>query len=83
MITFLVKDLHCGHCAAAVTRAVQAEDPSAQVSVDVATKRVAVTSQADPAVLATALQEAGYPAVPLAPDGPPSATPVQPGDGAG
>lgn len=75
MIAFLVNDLHCGHCAAAVTGALQTVDPSAQVSVDITTKQVVVSSRADPATLASALQEAGYPAVPLAPDGLPSAAP--------
>lgn len=60
---FQVPDLSCGHCVAAVTRALQALHPLVQVQADPATKRVEVL--APPALsaeqLAAALREAGYP----------------------
>ena len=61
MITFDVHDMTCGHCVAALTRAVQAAAPDATVSVDLATHRVQVESTGiDAPVLARAISEAGY-----------------------
>lgn len=60
---FQVPDLSCGHCVAAVTRALQALNPLVQVQADPASKAVQV--QAPVALsreqLAAALSEAGYP----------------------
>ncbi len=62
MPDFKVENMSCGHCVAAVTRAVQAADPSAQVRADLAAGRVAVTSALPPEHLAEAIRSAGYPA---------------------
>ncbi len=62
MPDFQVENMSCGHCIAAVTRAVQAADPSAQVRADLAAGRVAVTSALPPERLAEAIRSAGYPA---------------------
>ncbi|MDB5890269.1 MAG: Heavy metal transport/detoxification protein [Polaromonas sp.] len=61
MIEFEVKDMSCGHCVGAVTKAVKQVDPAANVQVDLATKKVSVESSEDRASLAEALAEAGYP----------------------
>ncbi len=61
MIEFEIPALSCGHCVQAVTQAVKAADPAAQVQVDLARKRVQVQSSAAPEVLAAQLAEAGYP----------------------
>ena len=60
MITFEVPGMTCGHCARTITNALQEIDPAAQVTVDLAAKRVAVTSTATAERLRTAIQEAGY-----------------------
>lgn len=61
VIAFDVKDMTCGHCARAITQAVQAADPAAQVSVDLALKRVQVEpGAADAARLQQAIADAGY-----------------------
>lgn len=63
MLNFDVSAMSCGHCVAAVTRAVQAVVPQARVDVALAERRVAV--DADPAqapAIARAISEAGYPA---------------------
>lgn len=60
MITFEVPGMTCGHCARTITNALQEIDPAAQVTVDLAAKRVAVTSTATPERLRTAIQDAGY-----------------------
>lgn len=65
MINFEVNDMTCGHCVRAITQAVQAADPGAQVQVDLATHRVQVQPvAADAAVLRAAIEEAGYTAAP-------------------
>lgn len=65
MIHFEVNDMTCGHCVRAITQAVQAADPGAQVQVDLATHRVQVQPvAADAAVLRAAIEEAGYTAAP-------------------
>lgn len=62
MIELSVKDMTCGHCVGAVTRAVKAVDPAAGVDVDLAAKRVRVESGAPAQALIRALDDAGYPA---------------------
>ncbi len=61
--TFDVKDMTCGNCVKHVTKAVQTAQPGAEVKVDLPTGKVEVTpSPKDPAALAKAITEAGYPA---------------------
>ncbi|MGJ0507253.1 MAG: heavy metal translocating P-type ATPase [Methylocystis sp.] len=63
MTTFSVKDMTCGMCVKHVTKAVQAVEPGADVKVDLATGKVDVSpTPKDPAALAKAITEAGYPA---------------------
>lgn len=58
---FHIENMSCGGCARGVTKAVQALDAGAQVTVDLVSRMVQVqTSAAQPAVEA-ALAEAGYP----------------------
>lgn len=61
MITFQVDDMSCGHCVAAITRAVKEADREAQVQVDLDTRRVSIEPGATGAdALADAIREAGY-----------------------
>jgi Cu+-exporting ATPase len=63
MTTFDVKDMTCGMCVKHVTKAVQAVEPGAEVKVDLATGKVDVSpTPKDPAALAKAITDAGYPA---------------------
>lgn len=56
-----VKGMTCGHCEAAVTRAVRGVDPAAAVSVDRAAGRVRIeNAKADPAALRQAIEDEGY-----------------------
>ncbi|HWA36337.1 MAG TPA: iron-sulfur cluster assembly accessory protein [Burkholderiales bacterium] len=64
MIELKVNDMTCGHCVGAVTKAVKALDPQAQVSVDLGAKRVSVQSAKPAGEVIHAIEEAGYPAVP-------------------
>ena len=52
--TFQVQGMSCGHCANAVTQAVRAIDPQAEVKVDLASGQVDVQSAQDHAAIARA-----------------------------
>ncbi len=58
--TFQVQGMSCGHCANAVTQAVRAIDPQAEVKVDLASGQVDVQSAQDHAAIARAIEEEGY-----------------------
>lgn len=60
MVDFIVSGMTCGHCARAVTAAVQGIDPAAKVEVDLGGKRVSIDSNADREALERAIEEAGY-----------------------
>jgi copper chaperone len=63
MMEFKLDDMSCGHCAGVITKTVQALDAQARVEVDLAQKKVAIESNQERAVIAAALEEAGYPTV--------------------
>ena len=42
MLTFEIKDMTCGHCVSAITKAVESADPGARVQIDLARHRVEV-----------------------------------------
>ncbi|SDO14305.1 heavy-metal-associated domain-containing protein [Polaromonas sp. JS666] len=58
---FTIPAMSCGHCANAITKAVKALDPAAQVNVDLASKKVVVQTPRDRQAVAAALAQAGYP----------------------
>lgn len=62
--TFNVQGMSCGHCANAVTQAVKALDPQAEVKVDLASGKVEVQTQQERAAVARAIEEEGYPVAP-------------------
>lgn len=57
---FQVQGLTCGHCVQAVTKAVKAVDPRADIAVDLTAKSVTVDSAADEEAVADAIRGAGY-----------------------
>lgn len=57
-----VPDMSCGHCKAAVERAIAAEDATATVSVDLAAREVEVVTALPVAKVVAALAQEGYPA---------------------
>ena len=66
MIDFEVSDMSCGHCVAAITRALKAVDPQAEVDVDLSRHRVRVQgSDVGVQALSDAIREAGYTPVPM------------------
>jgi copper chaperone len=58
--SFQVQGMSCGHCVGAVTQAVKSVDPQAEVSIDLASGKVEVQSQQDPAAIARAIEDEGY-----------------------
>jgi copper chaperone len=60
MLDFLIPNMTCGHCVRAVTEAVKAADPQAQVQVDLPTHRVQVQTTAARDQVVARLAEAGY-----------------------
>ena len=58
--SFDVKGMTCGHCERAVTEAVKALDPQAEVRVDRAAGRVEVQTQQPRESVARAIAEEGY-----------------------
>lgn len=67
MIAFQVNDMTCNHCVGAITKAVKAVDPAADLQIDLATHQVQInTTQADVALLASAITDAGFTPVALA-----------------
>ena len=58
---FEVPAISCGHCVKAITETVKSLDPGAQISVDLASKKVTLETSRDRQTVAAALTEAGYP----------------------
>ena len=61
IMEFKIPAMSCGHCVGAVTQAVKAVDPKAEVTVDLATKQVTVQTSGERQAVAASLAEAGYP----------------------
>jgi len=55
-----IPDMTCGHCKAAVEKAVASVDACAKVAVDLDTRTVEIDSSADLAAILAALKEEGY-----------------------
>ena len=60
MQVFNVQGMTCGHCVKAVTRAVQEQDATAQVEVDLPGRQVRVQSQLAVEQILTAIRDEGY-----------------------
>jgi copper chaperone len=60
MYQFQIPNMTCGHCVRAITEAVKAADPQADVKADLPQHQVQVTSTAARETLVASLTEAGY-----------------------
>jgi copper chaperone len=58
---FQIDNMTCGGCARSVTKAIQSVDPQAKIDIDLTTKAVSVTSDAEDSSVAAALEAVGYP----------------------
>ena len=59
-LSFRVEDMTCGHCADAITKAIETSLPAARVQADPATKLVSVQGTSDRAAIAAIVMAAGY-----------------------
>jgi copper chaperone len=59
-LTLRVEDMICGHCAATITKVVQAGIPGAVVDADLASKTVRVSGTTDLAAVRVLIAGAGY-----------------------
>jgi copper chaperone len=59
-ITLKVEGMSCGHCAQAVTAAIEAKDPAAKIAVDLAAGTVKAETVLPRHVVSMALEEEGY-----------------------
>ncbi|MCV7431142.1 cation transporter [Mycolicibacterium bacteremicum] len=55
-----VQGMSCGHCVKSITAAVTPLAGVTSVDVDLAAKKVTVTGNADPGVVAAAIEDCGY-----------------------
>jgi copper chaperone len=55
-----VPTLACSACVEAITRAIHAQEPHAQITADLNSKIVTIVSQAPEALLRQAIEEAGH-----------------------
>lgn len=62
MLVLHIPDMSCGHCAAAIAKAVQSVAAGAQVEVDLPARTARVAGVANAAAVLEALAAAGYPA---------------------
>lgn len=60
MYQFQIPNMSCGHCVRAVTEAVKAADPQAEVQVDLPAHQVQVRSSAPREAVVAQLSQAGY-----------------------
>ncbi len=64
MITLIVPDMSCGHCAGVITKALRELDPAAVVGFDMHNHQVQVDTAHSAAAVIEAVTAAGYPATP-------------------
>jgi copper chaperone len=60
MFTLKVSGMTCGGCINAITRAIEAQDPQAQVQVDLATQLVTLETTLTPELASGLITEAGF-----------------------
>lgn len=78
MLSYKVEDMTCGHCVGAITKAIHAVAPAAEVAVYLGRHEVTVGGSADARVVEAAIRDAGY--TPVAVEATtPAASPVRSG----
>lgn len=60
MLTFKVEDMTCGHCVGVITKAIKADDESANIEIDLPTKTVKIESSKPAENFVSVITEAGY-----------------------
>lgn len=59
-VTIRVEDMTCGHCAARITKVIEAGLPGARVNADPAARLISVRGVGDPATIRALVAQAGY-----------------------
>lgn len=57
---FTVPDMSCGHCTAAIEKAVKTADPAAAIECDLPSRKVRVETKLSAEQVAAVIREAGY-----------------------
>ncbi|TDT72711.1 copper chaperone [Litoreibacter halocynthiae] len=57
---FHVPDMSCGHCTAAIKKAILAKDPTAGIEIETETRHVSVSSNLGQSDVQEAILDAGY-----------------------
>lgn len=65
MMELKIDGMTCGHCTAAVKKALESVSGVTHAEVDLASGRARVDGQADPSQLVAAVQDEGYQAAPV------------------
>ncbi len=60
MLEVTLPTMTCGHCVKTVTKTVQRVDPAAQLSIDLPSQRVSISSSTPAQQFVDALSEEGY-----------------------
>jgi len=60
MLKLKVPEMSCGHCAAAIEKAVRNVDPAAKLAIDFGAQTVTIETRAEPAAVSGAIRTAGY-----------------------
>ena len=60
MLKFSVPKMSCGHCAAAIAKAIKSVDPQAEVEADIPARQVTVRTSADADKISQVIATAGY-----------------------
>lgn len=63
MQTLKVSGMTCGGCIKAITRAIQDQDPQAQVQADLGTQVVKLETSLSPELVAQLIEDAGFPVI--------------------
>ncbi len=63
---FSVPEMSCGHCTAAIEKAVKEADFAATIHCDLTTRHVIVETSLPVAEISAAIQQAGYESAPIA-----------------
>ncbi len=58
--TYIVEGMSCGHCSQAVTDALKSIKDTAEITVDLETKKVTVSGLDDDAAVEEAIEDAGF-----------------------
>jgi copper chaperone len=59
-MNFSVPDMSCGHCTAAIEKAVKTADPAAAIQCDLANRKVRIDSSLSSDQVAAVIRAAGY-----------------------